>query len=356
VEDYALYSALHRRFGKSWLEWPDQFRERGYSALTAARRDHAEEILERIWLQWQLDVQWHKAKAEARDQGVALMGDLPFIVGLDSADVWSHPRDFRADLRVGAPPDPGNPEGQDWGLPAYNWDTLQRSELGWIRARAARARDLFTTYRVDHVIGFYRTYVRSPDGSAGFWPAHESAQLSLGETIMRAMRASGEVIAEDLGAVPPFLRPSLERLRIPGYKVLRWEKEGEAFRDPATWPRCSVATNATHDTDATADWYDNLQDDERTALLAVPGLEGLEEHPKFDDAVRDTLLSVLYRAPSDLTIVPFQDALGHRERINQPGVVAESNWSYRMPMDVKTLDASPDAARLLKIAREAKRK
>jgi hypothetical protein len=62
-----------------------------------------------------------------------------------------------------------------------------------------------------------------------------------------------EVIAEDLGTVPPFLRPSLETLGVPGYRVLRWEKDEQgAYRDPATWPEVSVCTNATHDTDTTA--------------------------------------------------------------------------------------------------------
>ena len=111
------------------------------------------------------------------------MGDLPFTVALDSADVWSHPDNFRTDLRVGTPPEDGAPDGQDWGLPAYDWDHLQRGEFGWIRARAARAGSLFSAYRVDHVVGFYRSYVRSASDPQGwFWPSHESAQISLGET------------------------------------------------------------------------------------------------------------------------------------------------------------------------------
>ena len=34
---------------------------------------------------------------------LALKGDLPFMVSGDSADVWSHPTDFRLDRRVGTP-------------------------------------------------------------------------------------------------------------------------------------------------------------------------------------------------------------------------------------------------------------
>ena len=45
-------------------------------------------------------------------QGVELMGDLPFVVATDSADVWGRRDSFRPDLRVGTPPDAFSAEGQ----------------------------------------------------------------------------------------------------------------------------------------------------------------------------------------------------------------------------------------------------
>jgi 4-alpha-glucanotransferase len=356
LEDYALFAVLHRKYGKAWSDWPQPLRERVHSALERTGRELELPLLERAWLQWQLDLQWRRARAEAQSAGVDLMGDLPFVVGNDSADVWAHPADFRADLRVGTPPDDFSETGQDWGLPAYNWDELRTTEFGWIRARAARAGALFSAYRVDHVLGFYRTYVRGPDGSAGFWPAHEAAQISLGETVLRAMRASAEVIAEDLGEVPPFLRPSLERLRVPGYRVLRWEKDGNVYRDPAGWPRLSVATNGTHDTDSTADWFDALSAGERAALGRVPGLALAAARPRFDDGVRDAILATLYRSPSELVIVPFADLRGERDRINVPGTVCPENWSYRLPVDLAGLEADrATSERLLRLAVESNR-
>ena len=250
------------------------------------------------------------------------MGDLPFIVGLDSADVWANRPLFRLDLRVGAPPDEGSPDGQDWGLPVYDWNVAARDEFSWIRARAARAGQLFSLYRVDHAIGYYRSYFRSTDGKLrGFTPGDEWDQIQLGERMMRMMSRFGEVVAEDLGAVPPFLRPSLERVGVPGYRVLRWEKDGDAYRDPASWPVASVATNATHDTDSTASWYDGLSPEQRAALRKVPGLGGLDPNAPFDDRVRDLLLTVLFSAPSTLALIPFQDVMGTREQVNVPGTV-----------------------------------
>ena len=345
LEDDALFSVLHERFQKSWLDWPAGLRDRSAQALTAAREEHKEEILARAWLQWQLDLQWHDARAQARDQGVQLMGDLPFVVATDSADVWSHPELFKPEMRVGTPPDAFSADGQDWGLPLYDWEAMASTDFAWMKARAERAGDLYALYRVDHVIGLYRTYFREPGQKEGaFVPAEEAEQIALGEKVLKILADAGEVVAEDLGMVPSFLRPSLTQLEIPGYKVLRWEKDDAAgeepptvYRDPAEWAELSVATSGTHDIETNAEWYDALPEGEREALALVPGLEVLAEHPTFDETVRDALLRVIYAAPSEIVAVPFQDALGSRERINLPGTVLESNWTYRMAMTLAAL-------------------
>jgi 4-alpha-glucanotransferase len=366
LEDDALFSVLHDRYQKSWLEWPTGLRDRQAQALQATREQNRTAILAKVWMQWQLDQQWHRARADARAQGVELMGDLPFVVSTDSADVWSHPDLFKHWLRVGTPPDAFSADGQDWGLPLYDWETLEADGFAWMKERAARLGQLYDAYRVDHVIGLYRTYYRHDGKKEGaFSPAEESAQIRLGETVLRILASGGEVVAEDLGMVPPFLRPSLTELGIPGYKVLRWEKDDAPrsengppviYRDPAKWPELSVATSGTHDIETNAEWYDALPAGERAALAAVPGLETLADHPQFDDTVRDALLRAIYAAPSEIVCVPFQDALGSRERINLPGTVQDSNWTYRMSMTVAALrEDQATAQRLSKLSSDTGR-
>ena len=217
--------------------------------------------------------------------------------------------------------------------------------------------------RVDHVVGLYRTYYFPADGSEpAFVPVGEEAQTENGEKVLAILSRGARVIAEDLGTVPDFVRRSLERLGVPGYRVLRWEKRwhdpGTPFRDPATWPAVSVATTGTHDTESLADWYEALSAEERAQLLALPALGALRARApgRFDDGVRDALLGMLYRAGSDLLLLPFQDALGMRERVNVPGTVADSNWTYRTPMDLAGLAADTGAqARLRGLAVESGR-
>ena len=348
LEDYALFVALHdfEFEGRAWMDWPKELRERDPAALAASREKHGREVLFQEWMQWVADEQWRAARSAANRGGVLLGGDLPFMVASDAADVWARREDFRTDARVGVPPDAFSPTGQDWGFPVYRWPEMRAADYPWIRERARRMADLYDLYRVDHVVGLYRTYFFPSDGTEpSFVPAEEEEQIENGEAVLRICSEGAQVVAEDLGVVPDFVRESLTSLSIPGYRVQRWEKNwkegGDTFIDPANWPKLSLATTGTHDTESLADWYDALEEEERAQLFLLPSLTTLGERAKvrFDDEVRDALLGMIYAAGSDLTLVPFQDLLGTRERINLPGTVGDHNWTYRMSMDLVALAA-----------------
>jgi 4-alpha-glucanotransferase len=153
-------------------------------------------------------------------------------------------------------------------------------------------------------------------------PESESAQTQLGETLMQIMIETGaDVSVEDLGTVPVFVRDSLARLGLPGYKVLRWEP-----LDPLMYPRLSVAMTGTHDTEPLAVWWETLKTTERRRF-AFDG--------PFDAAVRDSILDKMFNAGSNLLLLPIQDIFGWRERINTPATISAGNWTYvlRWPVD-----------------------
>ena len=86
--DYALFRALHEAFDRRpWWEWPAPLAHRDEAALARARDEHAREIRFFEYVQWIADAQWAEARKRARP--VQLFGDLPFMVGADSADVWA---------------------------------------------------------------------------------------------------------------------------------------------------------------------------------------------------------------------------------------------------------------------------
>jgi 4-alpha-glucanotransferase len=367
IDDYALFRAVHHQEGeRPWFEWPTDLRTRDQAALEQARDALARDVLFYGYLQWLAAEQWSRARCTAAAAGVALFGDLPFMVDGDSADVWARQHQFRFDVTAGAPPDAFSTTGQDWGLPVCRWDVMAADGFSWLRDRARRSAALYDGYRVDHLVGFYRTYGKPRDGGEAFFtPSEELDQVALGETVLDVFNASGaEIIAEDLGIVPTFVRQSLARKSTPGFCIMRWEREwdtdGQPFRDPGAYPVRSVAASGTHDTDPLAIWWETATDEDRESIAALPSvaphlLNDREPSAKtdpvnadvasrpYDRQIRDALLEALFASSSELLLLTVQDVFGWRDRINEPATVTPANWTFRLPWPCDRLADEPEA-------------
>lgn len=368
---YALFRALRDAYdGLPWWQWPAPFRDRAARALEHAWAAHDDAVQRCQYGQWVAHEQWADARAKLRAAGVEVMGDLPFMVGRDSADLWSHRGEFKADSSVGAPPDQFNDEGQEWGLPPYDWDAMRRNGFRWLRRRARYAATLYDRFRIDHLVGFYRTYQRPASRLRGldgrlvpghFDPATPEAQLAHGEAVVSAMRDAArelgaDLVAEDLGDIPAYVRPSLARLDVPGYKVLIWERDGEVFRDPESYPARSVACFGTHDTDPVSAWWKTCSATEREGVCALPamrarGAESFTE--RFTPAVHAALTALLMGARSELALLLVQDILGVDDRVNTPATVGAQNWTWRLPGTVRELSRDTTAQPLMAMVRSA---
>lgn len=330
LDEYAVFRALHARHEeRPWPSWPGSLAHAEQAAVTAARQELAGEIRYRQYLQWLAAEQWADAKRLAWP--IRIFGDLPFMNSADSPDVWARQPEFRFDATIGVPPDAFSETGQDWGLPPWRWDAMARNDFAWMRARARRYAALYDGFRIDHLVGLYRMYIRPIDKArpAFFEPADEASQIRLGETMI-AVLGSGTpapvLIAEDLGVVPNFVRASMARLDLPGLKVLRWERHWDRPDrppiDPREFPERSVATTGTHDIEPLAATDEGRTDEQRTGVIR-------------------SLLS----AASCLTLIPLQDVFGWTDRINTPAVVDDINWTWRLPWPVDTwLDAPQTVA------------
>ncbi len=308
LDDYALFRALKDDHGgTAWWDWEEPLQRREPAALAEASERLEDSVLAHAYTQWLAHTQWAEARAKVKAAEVEIMGDLPFMVGRDSSDVWAHQDEFRNDCSVGVPPDPFSDEGQEWGLPPYHWDRMRENGYAWLKRRASYTASLFDRFRIDHLVGFYRTYMRpvaklrDEKGrlAKGFFdPSEEPAQLAHGERVIGAMlegahRAGAQLVAEDLGVIPDFVRRSLAKLGVPGYKVLIWEKDDNVFRDPAKFPEVSLACFGTHDTDPVAVWWEGLSDGERAAVVKLPLLapQAKALGPRFTPAVHSALVA-----------------------------------------------------------------
>lgn len=367
LRDHALYAALrasHGGFG--WSTWPIPERDRAPEviAFASSPRDDGglgTQVIEEMYLQWLAHEQWRAARAAMRRSGISLMGDMPFIVGGESADVWAHREQFQTDVSLGAPPDEFSADGQSWGLPAYDWAAMDKDDLAWLRARAAHSAELFDRFRIDHVVGFFRQWVKKENGAGSsngqprshghFDPEHESDQRARGEKVLRAMLEAagrGAVIAEDLGVIPPFVRETMQRLELPGYKVLPWERD-ENFnpRDPRSFPELSVTTWSTHDTLPITQWWYALEEWERERIAKLGGIP--LDLPEGEREL--ALFKLLFSSRSELTLLLAQEILGEKARINLPGTVTPDNWTWRLSRPIEDLADDPRVVKRLEAIR-----
>jgi len=343
LDDYALFRCLKEKEGwQDWRLWPSPLKNRAPKAIQKVEAAEAQNILFIKYTQWILWRQWQEVRRYAKAAGLQIMGDLPFLPGRDSADVWSRQDEFTF-RSVGAPPDEFNALGQEWGLPLFSWDAMKSREFAWWRMRIREARDLYEFLRLDHVVGFFRTWVIPEEGEGYFEPAEMSMQRARGEAILRnILDEAGEMglIAEDLGCVPAFTRRALERCCIPGHKVLRWERSGEVFKDPRHFAFCSLATTGTHDTSPLAVWWEALPLPDRRHFLKMLGGDEIPQQT-YSMMLHEKIMDRLMAAGSWLVVLPIQDVLVLKDQINLPGVEGPQNWHFRIPLPLPELQAHP---------------
>jgi len=219
--------------------------------------------------------------------------------------------------------------------------------------RVRHARELYDVLRIDHVVGLFRTYGYWLDDEVGgeFDPATETAQRAQGEEILRIVLDEAgptQIVAEDLGVIPKFVGETLAALSVPGYKVMRWEKQqsgaaGARFINPARYPSVSLATTGTHDTETLAEWWAAISGAERGRVMEAVNFATQADctNSRLDEPTLDAILQSVYASPAQLVATPIQDLFGWSDRINLPGTISDANWNWRLPFDVERAMENP---------------
>ena len=242
----------------------------------------------------------------------AIFGDFPFMVSGHSADVWARQDEFRLDASVGVPPDAFSETGQDWGLAGLSVGRHRRDRLR-VAAAARRAAPPSSSTAFASITSSASTAPSSASATA--------ARLSCRRRRRRsARRASDSAICSRQAGRRhhrrgPRHRSGLRaRVACPaagaGLKVLRWEREWDEpeqpFRDPVDYPRASVATTGTHDTETLAEWWDAADRRGAPALRRCP--DDCERpacrRTPFSPVVRDALIRAMFAAAIAAVAVP----------------------------------------------------
>jgi 4-alpha-glucanotransferase len=158
LNPYALYCYFRKEYGTSdFHQWP-KYQTLPEEEVESLVKAHEADLQYTYWLQYLCDKQFKEAVTYANEHGVALKGDLPIGVYLNSVEVWAWPKNFRLHECAGAPPDGFSDQGQNWEFPTYDWDYMATDNFRWWRMRLQRMAQLFQALRVDHVLGFFRIW------------------------------------------------------------------------------------------------------------------------------------------------------------------------------------------------------
>jgi 4-alpha-glucanotransferase len=120
---FACFEVLRHRFDQPWWEWPAEWRAPDDAKCAGLRRgEDATEVEFVEFVQWTADRQLRACRDQAARLGLKVGLYLDIAVGVQSGgfDAWNEQVAISRHLSVGAPPDPLNLAGQNWGLAGFN--------------------------------------------------------------------------------------------------------------------------------------------------------------------------------------------------------------------------------------------
>jgi 4-alpha-glucanotransferase len=342
LDDYALFMAARDAHGgKPWTQWEPELAARRPDALKHWSSRLATEIAAHKFYQWEFFRQWKALRVACHHSGIRILGDLPFYVGHDSADVWSAPRYFSLDhagnpQKVGGvPPDYFSATGQLWGCPTYRWEAMREDGFRWWKARLRAALRWFDVIRLDHFRG-YEAYYEIAAGARtavnGHWVPAPGRELF--EALRREL---GELplIAENLGVIGPEVEALRSELGFPGMAILQFAfgnlAQAQQFR-PHRFERNLVACTGTHDNDTVVGWWTaSLEDSTRSRSEVHHERERASSYlNQRGEPIHWTMIRALMASVADIVLFPLQDllGLGSTARMNHPAR-REGNWQWR---------------------------
>jgi 4-alpha-glucanotransferase len=384
AERFAIFDALQSAFleeGKGyWRHWPAEYQDPEAPAVVAFALANRSRVEFFWYLQWLAEQQLAHAHEGCREAGMAvgIYRDLGVGIAEDGAEAWANRGLLCLGVSVGAPPDPLNLGGQDWGLVPFNPIALRQAAYKPFRAVLEANMTQAGALRLDHAMSLQRLYwvprgARADEGGYVRYPMDDLFTV----TALVSQRQRCLVIGEDLGTVPDGFRQRLEDRGMLGYRLLVFEQTDGRFKRPDEITAPALVSFGTHDLPSLAGWWKGIDiearrllslypdpsmgpreeegraEDRRRAVAALAG-QGLLDpafptHPELSTEQLRQLALALYayagRSPAKLLMVQFEDVLGLCMQMNLPGTVDQhANWRYRYPMGIDAMLADTGLA------------
>jgi len=331
LDSFALFTAIRAdQDRKPWTEWTEPLAQADSKALTAFEKTHEEKLAKIKWFQFIFYRQWDSLRDYCHNQGIEFIGDLPFYVSHDSADVWEHRDLFKVDKAgkmtaiAGVPPDYFNEDGQLWMMPTYDWATMEKNGYRWWKNRLNHNLRLFDVLRLDHFRAF-ADYWEVPGGSKtarkGKW------KDGPGLDFLNDSMDLSSYLAEDLGDLSQAVLDLRDALNLPGMKVLQFSFGGDFVKSvhaPHNYSPNFFAYTGTHDNNTILGWYNEEGKRHKRQIEKYLGKRITVKN------VSDELSRLIMASVARVAILPVQDVLclDEMSRLNDPGGNMEDTWQW----------------------------
>jgi 4-alpha-glucanotransferase len=349
---FACFEVLRHRFNKPWWEWPKSWRQPNEAKCAGLRRGRDADEIEFVeFVQWTADRQLQACRDLATRLGmkVGLYLDVAVGVQSDGFDAWNEQAAISRHLAVGAPPDPLNTSGQNWGLAGFNAAGLEIQSFEPFREMLRASMRYAGAIRLDHVLGLKRLYL-VPHGFAADNGVYVQMPFEalLAATAQESVAHRCVVIGEDLGTVPEGFREQMADWGIWSYQVMMFERDDHGrFRGIDHYAANALVTFNTHDLSTYAGWRSFSDLKLKRSLGIDPGesdearwhalgmlTEALRQHGIDGDDLY-AVAGFLARTKSRLLAISLEDLLGVIDQPNIPGTVNEHpNWRRRLPVAI----------------------
>jgi 4-alpha-glucanotransferase len=361
---FACFEALRHKFKQPWWEWPGEWQQPDAAKCASLREGPERDVVEFVeFVQWIADRQLRACRdlADSLGMKVGLYLDVAVGVQSDGFDAWNEQRAISRHLAVGAPPDPLNTVGQNWGLAGFNAAGLEIQAFEPFREMLRASMRYAGAIRLDHVLGLKRLYLVPHGFSAGEGVYVQMPfEALLAVTAQESVAHRCVVIGEDLGTVPEGFREQMADWGIWSYQVMMFERDDHGkFRDIDHYSSNALVTFNTHDLSTYAGWrsFSDLKlkrslgidpgesDDARRYALEMLS-DALRHHAIHHHEI-SAVVSFLARTKSRLLAISLEDLLGVIDQPNIPGTVNEHpNWRQRLPVAIEEIAGAIDVPAL----------
>ncbi len=268
------------------------------------------------------------------------------------------------------------------------WSEQERDNYRWWQQRISLLCEYCDCFRVDHALGFFRQWVfpwwpeqdkefleltdgqlleRNDGRVPQFLPRGDNTEVDrelnskegreiLAMMKMLANRYGGSLIAEDLGCVPDYVRPTLAELGAPGFVIPHWDS-----RPMSEYPTNSVGTWDTHDHPPLRVAYEERQaklhhEDparreeglhEMRHWMQLLGQDVSSAPPAYTPELHEQSLTRLMESSANLVVISAPSLFGTKHRFNVPGQTSGC-WTARFDRRFADYVHDPVAGKLLR--------